>query len=65
MTPDLPAIHARRDMALRCHNALIQATALGAKIGIHSAMVQVWSEQANVALDVARDAEKQLRGAAQ
>jgi hypothetical protein len=51
----------KRDIALRCHNALIQAVAFGAKLETHPQTLDFWLDGARTVMDIAREAEDELK----
>lgn len=50
----------KRDLALRCHNALVQAVAFGAKLGTHPQTLEFWLDGSCTMIDIAREAEAEL-----
>ncbi len=53
--------HQKRDLALRCHNALVQAVALGAKLGTHPQTLELWLDGTRTMTAIAREAEDELK----
>jgi hypothetical protein len=52
----------KRDIALRCHNALIQAVAFGAKLETHPQTLDFWLDGARTVMDIAREAQREIDG---
>ena len=51
----------KRDLALRCHNALIQAVAFGAKLQTHPQTLELWLDGTRTMIGIARQAEAELK----
>jgi hypothetical protein len=52
----------KRDIALRCHNALIQAVAFGAKLQTHPQTLEFWLDGSRTVMDIAREAQREIDG---
>ena len=50
------------DTALRCHNALTQAAALGAKLSVHPQDLSFWLSGRETTLAIAQDAKREIDG---
>lgn len=61
MTNILNAIE-KRDLALRCHNALIQAVALGAKLQTHPQTLEFWLDGSKTMIEIARENQRIIDG---
>ena len=61
MTNILNAIE-KRDLALRCHNALIQAVAFGAKLQTHPQTLEFWLDGSKTMIEIARENQRIIDG---
>ena len=52
--------HQKRDLALRCHNALVEATAFGAKLGTHPQTLTLWIDGTKTMTQIVRQAEDEI-----
>lgn len=52
----------KRDLALRCHNAIIQAVALGAKLQIHPQTLEFWLDGSKTVIEMARENQRKIDG---
>jgi hypothetical protein len=52
----------KRDLALRCHNALTQAVAFGAKLQTHPQTLKFWLDGTETMIGIARQSEREING---
>lgn len=52
----------KRDLALRCHNAIIQAVALGAKLQVHPQALEFWLDGSKTVIEMARENQRKIDG---
>ena len=52
----------KRDLALRCHNALIQAVAFGAKLQTHPQTLEFWLDGSKTMIEIARENQRVIDG---
>lgn len=52
----------KRDLALRCHNAIIQAVALGAKLQVHPQTLEFWLDGSKTVIEMARENQRKIDG---
>lgn len=52
----------KRDLALRCHNAIIQAVALGAKLQVHPQTLEFWLDGSKTVIEMARENQRVIDG---
>ena len=57
---DLLTATEKRDLALRCHNALVQATAFGAKLGTHPQTLRLWIDGTKTMMHIVQQAEDEI-----
>lgn len=55
----------KRDLALRCHNAIIQAVALGAKLRVHPQTLEFWLDGSKTVIEMARENQRKIDGVPQ